>query len=240
METIENAHGASPSHSRHLGELATALAKAQGAMQPPRFDGVNPHFENRYTTLHGIIECARKPLSDNGLSVVQLLGGQGRALTVKTMLLHASGQWMSTEMPVTFGRGDGPQAAGSGITYAKRYSYQALLGICGADDDDDGERAEGRATGAAPPPAEPKPKAKPKAKTKTKTKPVDVVVPERSNESVSRATFKEALAAFAAARTRDELQDAGALYRGRFEGRRHTEAFAAYQARMAELDDVPY
>lgn len=129
-------------HTPELDKLAMALAKAQAQIKPPVFDAKNPHFRSQYLTLHGVIECARKPLADNGLSVVQMLNGHGESLTVRTMLLHSSGQWLSCSCPVIFGRGTGPQAAGSGITYAKRYSYASLLGICGSDEDDDGEAAQ--------------------------------------------------------------------------------------------------
>ena len=67
--------------------LAAALAKAQGQMTAARFDKVNPHFRNRYASLASIIEAVRKPLSANGLAIMQMIRGD----RLITRLEHASG-----------------------------------------------------------------------------------------------------------------------------------------------------
>ena len=52
-----------------IGELATALAKAQGAIKHAVKDSTNPHFKSSYADLASVWEACRQPLSDNGLSV---------------------------------------------------------------------------------------------------------------------------------------------------------------------------
>lgn len=126
--------------SEHINELATALAKCQGEMEPAIKDSINPHFKNKFATLYSIWEACRKPLSKNGLSVVQTMDFINDKLCLTTKLLHSSGQWMGSVTPVIYAKNDA-QGIGSALSYFKRYSLSALLGICTADEDDDGNAA---------------------------------------------------------------------------------------------------
>ena len=73
---------------------------------------------------------------------VQLLGSNEEGITLRTMLLHASGQTLESTVAIDPGEGNrgvnALQALGSAITYMKRYSLSAMLGIA-ADGDTDGE-----------------------------------------------------------------------------------------------------
>ncbi len=74
------------------------------------------------------------------MAIVQLLDDD----TLVTSLLHSSGAILSGRTPIP--AAEGVQAYGSAITYLRRYSIQALLGIA-AEEDDDGNAASGnRAT----------------------------------------------------------------------------------------------
>ncbi len=123
-----------------VGALAAALAKAQAAFKPAIKDANNPFFKSKYVDLAGAIEACRDALSANGLAIVQSTDA-GEKMTLHTTLLHASGEWISSTYPVTAIKQD-PQGIGSAVTYARRYSLMALLGI--AAEDDDGEAAHGR------------------------------------------------------------------------------------------------
>jgi hypothetical protein len=59
-------------------------------------------------------------------------------------LLHTSGQWMASSYPLP--RQAGAQEMGSFITYARRYSLCAILGIAGEDDNDGESATEGGST----------------------------------------------------------------------------------------------
>jgi len=121
--------------SEQISELAAALAAAQGMMENAIMNRTNPHFKSRYADLAAIFDAARKPLSANGLAVVQTIGDG----VLHTRLLHTSGQWIASEHPLPMaGR---PQEIGSALTYARRYSLSALIGIA-ADEDDDATGAE--------------------------------------------------------------------------------------------------
>jgi ERF superfamily len=120
--------------SEQISELAAALAAAQGAMKNAVMNRTNPHFKSRYADLAAIWDAARQPLSANGLAVVQTIGDG----VLHTRLLHTSGQWIASEHPLPMsGR---PQEIGSALTYARRYSLSALIGIA-ADEDDDANAA---------------------------------------------------------------------------------------------------
>jgi hypothetical protein len=129
--------------SLELGELATALAKAQATMEGAKKDAANPFFKSRYADLASVWEACREPLSSNNLSVVQTASGDLEGnVHVTTMLLHASGQWIQDTLTMK-PKENTPQGIGSTITYARRYALSAMVGV--APEDDDGEAAQGRA-----------------------------------------------------------------------------------------------
>ncbi len=45
--------------SETIGELAKALAAANGSIKNPNLDAVNPHFKSRYASLGAIINLQR-------------------------------------------------------------------------------------------------------------------------------------------------------------------------------------
>jgi hypothetical protein len=128
--------------SESIKELATALSKAQGELDKAKKSSKNPHFRSTYASLEEVIDACREALSSNGLSVVQSVGSaEDFHPTLTTVLLHSSGEYLenTVRLPVTK---PGPQELGSCLTYLKRYSLAALVGV--ADSDDDAETAEGR------------------------------------------------------------------------------------------------
>lgn len=135
-----------------INELAAALAKAQGEFTNPERNRevtvktkTGGDYKFKYATFDAILDTVRGPLSANGLALVQGVAISERGTMLATKLLHASGQWVESETPVFYSE-DRAQAFGSGVSYAKRYAVAALLGIT-ADEDDDGNNAEGnRAT----------------------------------------------------------------------------------------------
>jgi len=126
--------------SNTISELAKALCKAQTSMKPVIADSENPFFKSKYADLAAVWENCRKPLTDNGLSVVQILENENGHVIVKTVLLHESGEWISSRLALTPVKTD-PQSTGSAITYGRRYSLAALVGVCAEDEDDDAEKA---------------------------------------------------------------------------------------------------
>lgn len=130
--------------SEHINELATALCKFQGELPTIDLDREvevtmksGGKYKFKYATMSNIVEKSRPLMAKNGLSYSQLVDVDG---SVTTILMHTSGQHISTTLKI---QGDNtPQGIGSAITYAKRYSLSAILGIV-ADDDDDANMASG-------------------------------------------------------------------------------------------------
>jgi hypothetical protein len=126
--------------SESIKELAAALSKAQGEMKGALKDASNPFFKSKYADLASVVEAIRTPFATNGLSYVQTVEPSAEEeVRVETMLLHASGEWLSCgilALPVT--KADA-QGYGSALTYARRYSLSAAAGV--APEDDDGNAA---------------------------------------------------------------------------------------------------
>ena len=163
--------------SDNINELATALAKAQGAMRFAIKDANNPFFKSKYADLSSIVEAIREALSGNGLSYMQHLHpSEKHEVCVETVLLHASGQWVSCgTLTVPVSKHDA-QGFGSALTYARRYSLSAAVGVVA--DDDDGNAA----SAAAPKVQAPKPVAK-EVPAKVKEKAAEIQKPARGTVS---------------------------------------------------------
>jgi hypothetical protein len=128
--------------SAECSALFAALAEFQAECEAPKKLSTNPHFKSKFADLAEVLETARGPLAKHGLALLQFpCGGSQGSVGVATMLTHKSGQWVRAAVVFPIEKSS-PQAAGSAITYARRYSAMAALGM--APEDDDGESAEGR------------------------------------------------------------------------------------------------
>lgn len=128
--------------SPEINALATALAKAQAVMGGALKDSANPFFKSKYADLESVWTACRKALTDNGLSVVQTMTFlDGAGIAVVTTMLHTSGQWIRSVLPV-MAKDLTPQGIGSAITYSRRYALAAIAGVFQTDDD--GEAAMAR------------------------------------------------------------------------------------------------
>ncbi|MEB9630846.1 ERF family protein [Bacillus anthracis] len=122
--------------SETIAELAKSLVKFNLEVNKIAKDADNPFFKNNYATLDTIIDEIRPILSKHGLSIMQIPSGDGQNVTLKTLLLHETGEWLeSDELTMKPVKND-PQAVGSCITYARRYSLAAFLSLNTGEDDD--------------------------------------------------------------------------------------------------------
>ena len=128
--------------SETIEKLALALCAAQGEMGGAVKGSANPFFKSSYADLTSVIKAIKEPCFKNGLSYVQLPHRDGNSIGVVTRLIHTSGQWLEHEFTLPMVKGD-PQAAGSAITYARRYALQALFGIPAVDDDSESAMLRG-------------------------------------------------------------------------------------------------
>lgn len=123
-------------HSDELKNIAKALAKFQADIKDPARDKDNPYFKSKYVALDGLLDAVRPVLATNGLSFIQSPVSNGQDMGVTTLLMHDSGEWIESDPFVLHAVKNDPQAGGSAITYARRYSLSAVLGVAWDDDDD--------------------------------------------------------------------------------------------------------
>jgi len=127
--------------SEQVDNLSTALVVAQSEIGSVEHDcvvdytfkGKRTHFQ--YTSLKKLIEAVKPALKKSNLAIVHCPKAEGTTVTVVSRLLHASGQWLETELTMEAASGGAHDIAGV-ITYAKRYNIASLLCVaCGEDND---------------------------------------------------------------------------------------------------------
>lgn len=127
-----------------IKELGKALSKFQEEVRNPANSAVNPQFRSKYAPLDVVINTVKPIMAQNGLSFIQSTGSEGESILVTTLLIHESGEWIESDpltLPAYQIKGGGvkefnAQGAGSSLTYARRYSLSAMLGLSSEDDDD--------------------------------------------------------------------------------------------------------
>ena len=131
-----------------LGELAKALSAAQAELTPAKKDATNPHFRSRYADLASCWDAVRAPLAKHGLAISQHAGLEGDVVTLTTLLIHSSGEYIQSTAGVRLAKHDAP-SVGSALTYLRRYALSAVCGLS-SEADDDGAAAMAPAPVQAP------------------------------------------------------------------------------------------
>lgn len=128
--------------SEQVNEIFIALCKAQSEIEIAIKDSNNPFFKSKYADISSVWKACRNALSKNNICISQVVEYRDGISFLSTLMGHSSGQWIKSSCPI-LARDNSPQAFGSAITYARRYSLAAIAGVI-ADDDDDGEAAMAR------------------------------------------------------------------------------------------------
>ena len=122
--------------SETITEIAKALAKFQSEVSDPNRTKENAFLKSKYVTLDSLLQAVRPVLANNGLSFLQVPFTGTDVVSVTTMLLHESGEWLESD-PFTLPlMKKDPQGVGSVVTYARRYSLSSILGVAWDEDDD--------------------------------------------------------------------------------------------------------
>ncbi len=128
-------------HSDKLDEIAPALVAAARKLRNPKVDTkgqVRGKADYMYLGLPALLESVRDAYRELGLTFAQEVTGQDGGITITTRVMHLSGQWIDFG-PTFIPAQGGPQDYGSAITYGRRYSLAAAVGLA-AEEDDDGAR----------------------------------------------------------------------------------------------------
>jgi len=119
--------------------LNAALVSALSELTNLAKDKVNPHFKSRFTSLDAILDATRPVLAKHGLALSQEPVFEDGMAGVVTRIIHVSGENRESKLILPL-RDQSAQGVGSAISYARRYSAAAVLGIA-SDEDDDGQQA---------------------------------------------------------------------------------------------------
>lgn len=133
--------------SEFINELAGALSVAQSKFVPVKKSKTakvkskktGAEFTYHYADLADILQMALPILAAEGLSFSQLVESDQNKLAIVSSLMHKSGQWIMTTFSVTVPQEERMseiQGMGSAITYLRRYTASAMLGISSEEDDD--------------------------------------------------------------------------------------------------------
>lgn len=136
--------------SESIKEIAVALVKAQAGIKAAIKDATNPHFKSKYADLGSVVEAVKAPLLKEGITFLQGVEDAENGVAVETMLLHTSGEWLSSTVKIPATKQDA-QGYGSAITYGRRYGLQAMCGVPAEDDDGNAATAAAQGKGTITP-----------------------------------------------------------------------------------------
>lgn len=131
-------------HSEPCNEVVAALVAVHVELHDPgktrKVDAGQKKYS--YAELDKCLPDIRALLASKGMLVTQSLMAPDIMVTT---LFHVSGQWIRSECPVTMPvKAGDPQAFGSSITYARRYSLFMALGLVAQNEDNDGKLPDSR------------------------------------------------------------------------------------------------
>ena len=146
IENIENSTAEKPSKAKNkkpaVANLYTDLIEVQKAI--PTIAKTSKAVYGNYANFDDIIKIVRPLLNEHNFVLIQKTqtqqSDQFTSIGIVTELIHVSGEKITSDpfiVPLQSEKGKSlAQTAGSILTYAKRYSLCALLGIATGDDTD--------------------------------------------------------------------------------------------------------
>jgi len=123
------------SHSPQVDKILPALLLAQTEFKKPDVSGQDGHYRRSYSTLGDMLEATMTALHNHDLVLYQSPVPTPCGMSVRTVLVHTSGQFLRSEIPLANASSAIGQSRGAEITYARRQSIDALLALGGLDDD---------------------------------------------------------------------------------------------------------
>jgi hypothetical protein len=128
--------------SESIAKLAPALVKAQSEFKAVQMNSMNPFYKSKYADLGAVIESCKPVLKVNGLAISQLVEGATGEVGVTTMLIHESGEFLSSTVTIPVAGKDIGQEAGKAVTYLRRYALASILGLYADEDTDSATKPE--------------------------------------------------------------------------------------------------
>lgn len=123
--------------SENINELLAALVEVQSEL--PTMPKDSQAYGYKYANLDTITQAIKPILHKHGVAYLQSVGVGESGLTLTTRVFNKSGQWIEDTalLPVIANtKNNAAQTLGMSITYMKRYSLCAMLGITSDEDTD--------------------------------------------------------------------------------------------------------
>lgn len=135
--------------SDSIVNIAASLVKAQKNIGSAVKGAANPFYKSKYADLGSVMEACKEALNEQGITVLQPVLSEESGDYVETILLHETGEFISSRMKLVLSKQD-MQAYGSSVSYARRYGLQSMVFIPAADDDAEGTMNRSPAKQEAP------------------------------------------------------------------------------------------
>ena len=127
--------------SDSIKNISKALVGAQAEVGKALKNQKNTHFRSQYADLSAVLEVSKPALAKQGLALTQFPGEAEGRLTMSTLLIHESGEWIQLPPASIPLQAQTPHGFGSAMSYLRRYTTSAILAISVGLDDDDGNEA---------------------------------------------------------------------------------------------------
>lgn len=128
-------------------EFAKAIVRVQGQIEGAKKGSLNPAFRSKYADLGAVWDACTDALQNNDVAVLQFpcKASEGH-VGLRTMLVYGpTGETLEESFEVPLKDATNPQAMGSALTYARRYSLSAIVGVRVCDDDGNAASSGGKA-----------------------------------------------------------------------------------------------
>lgn len=132
-----------PEYSEQFDVVLLQLMKAKHEMgSAVKKDSANPFHKSKYASLGAHLDLCEDVLFSHGLLMMHTTNFvDGVHMLIATLHHPESKQWTKSYLPLPNPKNDS-QGVGASVTYMRRYSINAMLGLNA--EDDDGETASGR------------------------------------------------------------------------------------------------
>jgi hypothetical protein len=117
--------------------FAKALCVAQSNIEGAKKGKKNDHFKAKYADLAAVWEAVGSAFHEQGISILQFVTeAPSGFIGLETCLIFGeTGEVISKSFSMPLKDPTNAQAAGSAITYARRYALSSVTGVCPEDDD---------------------------------------------------------------------------------------------------------
>lgn len=152
---MDNIHFINPEYYKSESmktNLTKALLAALREIENPTKNTKNPFLKNNYADINAVLNSCKEILLNHGVLLLQ--GSRPSTVNpqwieVYTKLIHGESGETLEETVVMQPKENSPQGSAGLLTYGRRYSLFAALGLAAVDDDDDGNIASSTSGTAA-------------------------------------------------------------------------------------------